>query len=94
MAVFSSFESPLSTPYDPYAALRFPEFRNLIVGSFLITTALLIQEVVLGYELYRLTHDPLVLGFLGLAEAIPFIGLALFGGYLADRRDKPRRSRP
>lgn len=74
--------------YDPYAALRFPEFRNLIVGSFLITTALLIQEVVLGYELYRLTHDPLVLGFLGLAEAIPFIGLALFGGYLADRRDK------
>ena len=74
--------------HDPYAALRYPEFRNLIVGTFLTSAALLIQEVVLGYEMYRMTHDPLVLGLLGLAEAIPFIGLALFGGYLADRRDK------
>jgi MFS family permease len=74
--------------HDPYAALRYPEFRNLIVGTFLTSAALLIQEVVLGYELYRMTHDPLVLGLIGLAEAIPFIGLALFGGYLADRRDK------
>lgn len=81
-------DSPIPKPYDPYAALRYPEFRNLIVGTFLTSAALLIQEVVLGYELYRMTHDPLVLGFLGLAEAIPFIGLALFGGYLADRRDK------
>lgn len=74
--------------HDPYAALRYPEFRNLIFGTFLTSAALLIQEVVLGYELYRMTHDPLVLGLIGLAEAIPFIGLALFGGYLADRRDK------
>lgn len=80
----------MNAPHDPYAALRFPEFRNLIVGTFLATAALLIQEVVLGYELYRLTHDPLTLGFIGLAEAVPFISLALFGGYLADRREKRR----
>jgi MFS family permease len=78
----------LNAPYDPYAALRYPEFRNLIVGTFLTTAALLIQEVVLGYELYRMTHDPLALGLIGLAEAVPFISLALFGGYLADRREK------
>lgn len=79
----------MSTPkLDAFAALRYREFRALIGGSFLLTCAILIQEVALAYELYRITHDPLVLGLIGLAEAIPFMGLALFGGHLADRRDK------
>lgn len=73
---------------DPYAALRFPEFRLLISGGFVNTIGLLVQEVALAYELYRITRDPLVLGLIGLAEAIPFMALALFGGYLADRREK------
>lgn len=73
---------------DPYAALRYPEFVNLITTNSLITAALLIQEVVIGYELYKITHDPLSLGFIGLAEAIPYISLALFGGHYADRKDK------
>ena len=60
------------------------------MNSFLITATLLIQEVTLGYELYKMTHDPLMLGLVGLAEAIPFIALSLFGGHLADRRDKKR----
>ena len=73
---------------DPYAALRYREFRLLIFGGLINTIALLVQEVALSYELYRLTHDPLVLGLLGLAEAIPFMALALFGGHLADRRER------
>ncbi|HEY0917001.1 MAG TPA: MFS transporter [Solimonas sp.] len=76
--------------HDPYAALRFPEYRYLIVGSLLATMAILVQQVALGYELYKLTRDPLTLGFIGLAEAIPFIALALFGGYFADRYEKRR----
>ncbi|PPE73297.1 MFS transporter [Solimonas fluminis] len=82
--------SEASTRHDPFAALRFPEFRNLITGAFLTTMAILVQEVALAYELYKLTRDPLTLGFIGLAEAIPFIGLALFGGHVADRYDKRR----
>jgi len=74
--------------HDPFAALRYAEFRNLTLGIFLFTVAILAQEVVLGYLLYTMTHDPLVLGFTGLAEAVPFIALALFGGHLADRRDR------
>ncbi|UFH53977.1 MFS transporter [Spirosoma sp. KNUC1025] len=73
---------------DSYASLRIPEFRYFVMNSFLITVTLLIQEVILGYELYKITHDPLMLGLVGLAEAIPFIALSLFGGHLADRRDK------
>ncbi len=76
------------SPVDTYASLRIPEFRYFVMNSFLITATLLIQEVILGYELYKITHDPLMLGLVGLAEAIPFIALSLFGGHLADRRDK------
>jgi MFS family permease len=75
---------------DAFAALRYPEFRNLAAATFLITSAILIQEVLIGYELYRITRDPLSLGLVGLAEAVPFISLALFGGHLADRRERVR----
>ncbi len=76
--------------YDPYAALRIPDFRYYVLNTFFLTVTLLIQEVILGYELYKLTRDPLALGLVGLAEAIPFIALSLFGGHLADRADKRR----
>lgn len=82
--------SEAANKHDPFAALRFPEFRNLVSGAFLTTMAILVQEVALAYELYRLTRDPLTLGFIGLAEAVPFIALALFGGHFADRYDKRR----
>ncbi|MBC7568970.1 MAG: MFS transporter [Spirosoma sp.] len=77
-------------PNDTLASLRIPDFRYFVTNSFLITATLLIQEVTLGYELYKMTHEPLALGLVGLAEAIPFIILSLFGGHLADRRDKKR----
>ena len=83
----------MSTPtarHDPYAALRFANFRHLVAGTFLITCGLQMQRVALGYTLYLITRDPLSLGLLGLAEAVPFMSLALFGGHLADRRNKQR----
>lgn len=81
-------DGAMKTQADPFAALRFPEFRNLLGGSFLFTIAITIQEIAIAYELYLITKDPLVLGLMGLAEALPFIALALFGGHVADRRDK------
>jgi MFS family permease len=76
------------THIDPFASLRYAEFRHLVAASFLLTMALMIQEVAIGYELYRITHDPLALGLIGLAEAIPFISFTLFGGHVADRSSK------
>ena len=78
----------LSQENDPYAALRYPEFRNLVLGSFLLTLALLAQEIAIGYELYRITRNPLSLGLIGLVEAVPFISLSLFGGHIADKYSK------
>lgn len=73
---------------DALAALRHPEFCALSGLSLLMTIAIQAQAVAVAWALYQITRDPLVLGLVGLAEAIPFIGLALFGGYLADYRDK------
>ena len=44
------------------------------------------QAVLLGWRMYDLTHDPLHLGLIGLTEAIPALSLALYAGYLVDRR--------
>jgi MFS family permease len=43
---------------------------------------------VVAFQTYDITRDPLSLGWLGLVEAIPALSLALFGGHLADRRDR------
>jgi len=43
------------------------------------------QAVIFGWLIYNYTKDPLSLGMIGLAEAIPAISIALYGGHLADR---------
>ena len=60
-------------------------FRKLLTARFLFTFAVQMQAVVLGWRIYDLLKDPLYLGFIGLAEAVPAIGLALYAGYLVDR---------
>lgn len=73
---------------DPFAALRYKEFRSFLGMRFFFTLAYQMQAVVIGYHIYDLTHDPLKLGLVGLCEAIPAIGIALYGGYVADKSEK------
>jgi MFS family permease len=77
-----------SLKQSPYEALKYPQFVAFIFANSFVTMALLMQEVILGYSIYKITHDPLALGLIGLAEALPYISLALFGGHFADRRNK------
>ncbi|HZN96305.1 MAG TPA: MFS transporter, partial [Gemmatimonadales bacterium] len=44
------------------------------------------------WQIYELTRDPLSLGLIGLAEAVPFIAFALFAGHVADRANRLRIS--
>ena len=74
--------------HDPYAALRHRNFRWYIISLFAMTLASQLQAVVVGWQVYSITHDPLSLGLIGLAEALPFITFALPAGYLADRRNR------
>lgn len=42
------------------------------------------QSVIVGWQVYDLTHDAFSLGLIGLSEAIPFLAMALFAGHVAD----------
>jgi MFS family permease len=77
-------------PHDPYASLRVPDFRWFIASLLTLNLATQLQGVVVAWQVYALTRDPLSLGLIGLAEAIPFIGFALPAGHLADRRNRIR----
>lgn len=61
------------------------DFKKLTFARFFFTFAVQMQAVVLGWRIYELLRDPLYLGLIGLSEAIPAIGLALYAGYLIDR---------
>lgn len=69
---------------DPYAALRVRDFRFFILARLFVTLAIMVQAVVVGWQVYEITRDPLSLGLIGLAEAIPAITVSLYAGHLAD----------
>lgn len=59
-----------------------------MAGSLAVFLAALIQSTVVGWQVYGLTRDPMTLGYVGLFEAIPFLGLTLLGGWVADQVDR------
>ncbi len=78
-------------PRDPYAAIRYPNYRRYILGLLALTISVQVQGTIVGWQMYDLTHDPLALGLIGLAEALPFITAALWAGHVADRYDRRRQ---
>jgi MFS family permease len=61
------------------------DFVRLVATRSLFTFAVQMQAVIVGIQVYELTRDPLALGLIGLAEAVPALSLALYAGYLVDR---------
>ncbi|MCD8496711.1 MAG: MFS transporter [Alphaproteobacteria bacterium] len=47
-------------------------------------SAMQAQAVVVGWQVYELTHSPLMLGLVGLAEAVPALLCALVSGHFVD----------
>jgi len=68
--------------------LQNKEFRYFLYMRIFVTIAFMIQAVIAGWEIYSITKNPLSLGLIGLAEAIPAIGIALYAGHLADIGNK------
>lgn len=71
-------------PNQPYAALYVRDFRLFVATRFFTTLAINLQAVVVGWQIYAITHDPLSLGLIGLAEALPSIAVSLYAGHVAD----------
>src|SRR5213079_272310 len=76
--------------HDPYISLRNPNFLWYVASLVALTLGTQIQATVVAWQVYSLTKDPLSLGLVGLAEALPFIGAALYAGHIADRYDRKR----
>lgn len=76
--------------YDAYEALRSPDFRFLISGSFLNSLATAILSVIVGFELYDRTGSALALGMVGLVQIVPNVLLALPAGQIVDRSNQKR----
>ncbi|MEY2691985.1 MAG: hypothetical protein RIT03_375 [Bacteroidota bacterium] len=76
------------TVIDPYAALRNTNFLYFLSLRFFMVFAWSMQFIIIEWEVYSLTKDPLSLGLIGLMEVIPAIGMALFAGHIVDQNEK------
>ncbi len=73
---------------DPYAALRFKEFNIFLGVRFALVFAWSMQFIVIEWQVYSMTKDPLSLGIIGLMEVIPAVSTALFAGHIVDQKEK------
>jgi MFS family permease len=74
--------------HDPYAALRYKEFNTFLLLRFAMVFAWSMQFIVIEWQVYSLTKNPLSLGIIGLMEVIPAIAMALFAGHIVDQKEK------
>jgi MFS family permease len=76
--------------HDPYAALRYRDFRLVVAGRFVATLGEMMISVAIGWELYQRTNSPLALGFVGLTLVIPVLLFSLPAGHIADHSNRQR----
>jgi MFS family permease len=74
--------------HDPYAALRYKEFNTFLLLRFAMVFAWSMQFIIIEWQVYSLTKNPLSLGIIGLMEVIPAIAMALFAGHIVDQKEK------
>ena len=73
---------------DPYAALRIKEFNIFLLLRLVLVFGWAMQFIVIEWQVYSLTKDPLSLGLIGLMEIVPAFTMALFAGHIVDQREK------
>ncbi len=78
----------MTAPHDPYLALRRPAFRGFMVAMAMVFLAALVQTTAVQWQVLQMGQGYLSLGYVGLAEALPFLALTLVGGWTADQVDR------
>lgn len=73
---------------DPFATMRIPEYRNLMLGRFLFIMGLRMMGTLVGWWVYELTNEPFAIGLIGLSEVIPAVSLSLYAGHIIDISEK------
>jgi MFS family permease len=70
------------------AAFNHPAFVLFQIARFLIVTAVEMQAVAVGWQVYEITKRPLDLGLIGLAQFLPGILLFPISGHASDRFER------
>ncbi|MCC6792790.1 MAG: MFS transporter [Thermomicrobiales bacterium] len=71
-----------------YRVLRHRDYRLLLAGESISVAGSQVQRAAVGWQVFRLTEDPLQLGILGLCRFVPIIIFGIAGGVLADRGNR------
>jgi MFS family permease len=79
-----------TTKHDPYAALRYRDFRLLSFGRVIAALGEQMLGVAVGWELYERTGSAFALGLVGLVQVLPVITLSLWAGHAADRYNRKK----
>jgi MFS family permease len=77
-----------STGSAARVAFRYPNFRLYMTARFLSVVSSEMISVAVGWQIYALTHRPLDLGLVGLAQFAPGVLLFLLAGHTADRNPR------
>jgi MFS family permease len=75
---------------DPYAALRFLDFRLLLTGRFITSFGNEMLSFAIAWELWLRAHSAFALGMVGLVQVVPVIVLSLPAGHVADQYNRRR----
>ncbi len=73
---------------DPYASLRIKEFNIFLLVRFVLVFGWSMQFIIVEWQVYSMTKNPLSLGIIGLMEVIPAVSMALFAGHIVDQKEK------
>ena len=71
-------------------AFTHPDFVSYTLARFFIVLSLEMLSVAVGWQVYEITHRPLDLGYVGLAQFLPGFALFLFAGHAADLFERRR----
>ena len=80
----------MSEPRGALAAFGFVSFRRYQAARLASVLSTQMASVAIGWQVYSTTHRALDLGYIGLAQFLPAVGLALVSGAVADRFDRRR----
>lgn len=70
--------------------LKIKNFRFIMGSRICLYMALQIQAVIVGWQIYTLKKDPILLGLMGLVEAVPAILGAFVAGHVVDNNQPSR----
>lgn len=79
--------------HDPYAAIRFPNYRRFVSGRAFYVLAMQMQTIAVSWQIYqRLKDTPhaaaLALGYIGLVQVLPILLFSIPAGHVVDRYDR------